>query len=122
MTHSGRSLPGYSGETLATLDPVALTGILVRDEDRVPRNLIDECARRADQMAQCLGEAARRIRVLAMNARPAGEHFRTLASATLEHSQVGPVEHREGRRLACDSAPEKGRGCPAWRGKRRVLE
>jgi len=35
-----------------------------------------------------LSEAARRIRVLAMNARQTGEHFRTLASATLQRRRL----------------------------------
>ena len=35
-----------------------------------------------------LGEAARRVRVLAMAGRPAGEHFRAVAGATLQRRQV----------------------------------
>lgn len=35
-----------------------------------------------------LAEATRRVRVLAMTARPAGEHFRTVAGATLQRRQV----------------------------------
>ena len=35
-----------------------------------------------------LAEAARRVRVLAMGARSAGEHFRTVAGATLQRRQV----------------------------------
>ena len=35
-----------------------------------------------------LAEAARRVRVLAIMARPAGDHFRTVAGATLQRRQV----------------------------------
>jgi len=39
-------LPKYATETLPALSTEDLVEILVRDEDRVPRNVIDECARR----------------------------------------------------------------------------
>jgi predicted DNA-binding transcriptional regulator YafY len=44
-----------------------------------------------------LTEAARRIRVLAMSARPVGEHFRTLASATLQRRRLRIVYRSRGR-------------------------
>jgi len=44
------ALPEYSAEALANLDPADLIGLLVRDEDRVPRNVIDACARHGDRM------------------------------------------------------------------------
>lgn len=47
-------LPSYSDADLAVLNPPELIGLLVRDEDRVPRNVIDECARRAPQMVETL--------------------------------------------------------------------
>lgn len=43
-------LPAYSEEDLARLDPAALVALMVRDEDRVPRNVIDACAARGDAM------------------------------------------------------------------------
>lgn len=47
-------LPTYPDEELAGLSPSKLTDILIEDEDRVPRNVIDECARRGDEMAEYL--------------------------------------------------------------------
>ena len=47
-------LPAYPDEDLAGLSPAKLTDILIEDEDRVPCNLIDECARRGDEMTEYL--------------------------------------------------------------------
>lgn len=47
-------LPEYSAASLAAADPAALLALVVRDEDRAPRALIDECARRGDAMADRL--------------------------------------------------------------------
>ncbi|MFZ5557550.1 MAG: helix-turn-helix transcriptional regulator [Pseudomonadota bacterium] len=44
-----------------------------------------------------LSEAARRIRVLGMNARPAGDWFQVLASATLQRRQLRIVYHSRSR-------------------------
>ena len=44
------ALPAYPEEFLAGLDPAALIDLLVRDEDRVPRNVIDACARHGEVM------------------------------------------------------------------------
>lgn len=41
-------LPVYADEALATFTTDQLLELLARDEDRVPRNVIDECARRSD--------------------------------------------------------------------------
>ena len=46
--------PGYTDDELAGLEPQALLELMIRDEDRVPRNVIDACARHGDAMAQCL--------------------------------------------------------------------
>ncbi len=46
--------PVYSNEDLAPLDPEALLELMIRDEDRVPRNVIDACVRHGDAMVQCL--------------------------------------------------------------------
>jgi hypothetical protein len=46
LPSSETSLPAYSDEHLASLDTAELWHLLVRNEDRVPRNVIDECARR----------------------------------------------------------------------------
>ena len=43
-------LPAYSEEELTGLSPFELTDILIEDEDRVPRNVIEECARRNEAM------------------------------------------------------------------------
>ena len=48
------SLPAYPDGELARLGPPELLRLMIRDEDRVPRNVIDECARRGDEMVECL--------------------------------------------------------------------
>ena len=53
--HTSTPLPAYSAEELQRLDPRGLTSLMVADEDRVPRNVIEECARRGDEMADHLG-------------------------------------------------------------------
>lgn len=45
-----QSLPAYTDAALANLDTDELIELLARDEDRVPRNVIDECARRGEDM------------------------------------------------------------------------
>ena len=47
-------LPAYADEALAGLSPVELIDVVIENEDRVPRNLIDECARRGDEMTDHL--------------------------------------------------------------------
>lgn len=47
-------LPAYSDDELAKLSLLELIDLMVRDEDRVPRNVIDECARRGDTMVEYL--------------------------------------------------------------------
>lgn len=47
-------LPTYPDEDLAGLSPSKLTDILIEDEDRAPRNLIDECVWRGDEMTEYL--------------------------------------------------------------------
>ena len=47
-------LPSYSNQHLAELSPAKLTDILIENADRVPRNVIDECARRGDEMTEYL--------------------------------------------------------------------
>ena len=48
-------LPTYSDEALAELSPAKLTDLLIENEDRVPRNVIDECVRRDEGMTEYLG-------------------------------------------------------------------
>ena len=43
-------LPTYPDEDLASLTHFELTNLLIENEDRAPRNAIDECARRGDEM------------------------------------------------------------------------
>jgi hypothetical protein len=45
---SPAQLPSYSNESLAALGNRELIDLLIQDEDRVPRNVIDEFARRGD--------------------------------------------------------------------------
>jgi HEAT repeat protein len=47
-------LPRYAAEELVTLSPAGLISLMIADEDRVPRNVIDECAGRADAMIEHL--------------------------------------------------------------------
>jgi hypothetical protein len=57
-------LPEYSPTTLAALDPETLVALLASDEDRAPRELIDESARRGDAMLACLEYPRERHRAL----------------------------------------------------------
>ncbi|MGQ0752307.1 MAG: SEC-C metal-binding domain-containing protein [Betaproteobacteria bacterium] len=47
-------LPDHAAGELARLDVNGLLGLLVADEDRAPRALIDECARRGEAMVEAL--------------------------------------------------------------------
>ena len=47
-------LPSYPDEELAELSPAKLTDILIENQDHVPRNVIDECAKRGDAMTEYL--------------------------------------------------------------------
>jgi hypothetical protein len=50
--------PIYSEQQLASLSTADLWQLLVRNEDRVPRNVIDECARRGDELLDLAAAAA----------------------------------------------------------------
>jgi hypothetical protein len=45
-------LPAYPDEFLAELSPAKLADLLIEDEDRVPRNVIDTCVRCGDAMTE----------------------------------------------------------------------
>lgn len=47
-------LPTYSSEALTACTPQELIEFLIRDNDRAPRNLIDECVSRGDAMIELL--------------------------------------------------------------------
>jgi len=47
-------LPPYDNEFLAACTISELIENMIRDEDRVPRNLINECVRRDEQMLESL--------------------------------------------------------------------
>lgn len=47
-------LPAYPNDELENLDLPSLIDLMIVNEDRVPRNVIDECARRGDAMAEQL--------------------------------------------------------------------
>jgi len=51
-------LPVITNETLASCSPAELINIMIEHEDRVPRNVIDECARRGEQMLDSLAPIA----------------------------------------------------------------
>lgn len=48
------ALPTYTEVDLAALTPSALVELLIRDEDRVPRNVIDRCAGCGEEMVEYL--------------------------------------------------------------------
>lgn len=54
--NAAQPLPAYSDEALTNLSPAGLLDLLVGDEDRAPRNVVDECARRSEGMAELLSE------------------------------------------------------------------
>lgn len=47
-------LPAYSNDELENIDLPGLIELMIADEDRVPRKVIDECARRGDAMVELL--------------------------------------------------------------------
>ena len=49
------TLPAYTEEHLSRLDTGALIDLVIGDDDRVPRNVIDACAGRGDDMVAALG-------------------------------------------------------------------
>ncbi len=51
-------LPYFANEELAIFDLPGLIDLLIVNEDRVPRNVIDECARRGDKMVEQLSGLA----------------------------------------------------------------
>jgi SEC-C motif len=53
-------LPVYAAEELAGLDLEGLLHVLIRNEDRVPRAHIDECARRGEAMVERLATLVER--------------------------------------------------------------
>lgn len=53
--HEGIELPSYTEEHLAGLDAKALIALIVGDEDRAPRNLIDVAAHRDGETVAALG-------------------------------------------------------------------
>ena len=75
-------LPAYAEQFLAELAPDALTALLVRDEDRVPRNVIDACARRGAAMVAQLRMILERGGAWQDDA-PGGEWWLTLHAAMI---------------------------------------
>ncbi len=47
-------LPAYPNDELENIALPGMIDLMIRDEDRVPRNVIDECARRGDTMVEQL--------------------------------------------------------------------
>jgi len=52
-------LPEFENEKLAACTPAELINIMVVHEDQVPRNVIDECARRGEHILDSLAPLAR---------------------------------------------------------------
>lgn len=55
-----QALPTYSQQHLETLDKQQLIELMIQNDDRVPRNVIDESAKRGDSMAELLAERVQR--------------------------------------------------------------
>lgn len=53
------ALPEYSNDYLQSLSETALIELMIEDQDRVPRNVIDECATRGDKMLDALAPIAK---------------------------------------------------------------
>ena len=51
MMNDLKPLPAYTKEEHAKLSTVELIDLIIKNADRVPRNVIDECARRGEKMA-----------------------------------------------------------------------
>jgi hypothetical protein len=51
-----KPLPTYTKEKLAELSPSKLIDIIIEDADRVPRNVIDECVLRGEEMTEYLNQ------------------------------------------------------------------
>ncbi len=51
-------LPEYNNDYLKTLSEAELIELMIDDEDRVPRNVIDECASRGEKMVEALAPIA----------------------------------------------------------------
>jgi hypothetical protein len=75
-------LPAYAAETLSCLAVPELIQFLTRDEDRVPRNVIDVCARRGEEMAGAL-EALAGAERFWDEQRPLGEWWLRLHAAMI---------------------------------------
>ena len=54
MTISTPALPAYTEDALVALSPSALIELLIYDEDRAPRNVIDRCAAHGEAMVEQL--------------------------------------------------------------------
>jgi len=51
-------LPVITNETLTSCSPAGLINIMIEHEDKVPRNVIDECARHGEQILDSLAPIA----------------------------------------------------------------
>ena len=99
------SLPAYPDESLAGYSAAELLQLLVRDRDRVRRNVIDECARRGDEMLDVLSGVLGDERY--WTAEPAmGEWWLLLHAVmilgVMQSERAGSLLTRFARRLAQD--------------------
>ena len=76
------ALPAYTEQFLAELEPGALIDLMVRDEDRTPRNVIDACAGHGEAMVAQLRLVLERGRAWQDDA-PRGEWWLTLHAAMI---------------------------------------
>jgi hypothetical protein len=89
-------LPVYTDEQLSKLDCAALIDLVVRDEDRVPRNVIDACALRGNAIVEYLAGLIERDGFWKTDATP-GEWWLPLHAAMI----LGLIPGEEaGRALA----------------------
>jgi len=75
-------LPAYPDEAIRALSPAQLLSLIIGNEDRVPRNVIDECARRGEEMVQTLQPLVEDGRYWSDEAEP-GEWWALLHSAMI---------------------------------------
>ena len=86
-------LPSYDQDYLREQSPAGLIVLMIENEDRVPRNVIDECARRGDAMAEALAPMAKSA---GEAKKSPGWHEPTRALfAGLEGSSIRPSSTRE---------------------------
>lgn len=104
--------PDYPNNELKNINKPGLIELMINDEDRVPRNVIDECARRGDEMVDelsCLSEDS-----LDWNGVSSGEWWLKLHAVMIlgliPTARAGMLLVKFMRRMAC----EQDHDLPDW--------